>query len=137
MTADERIEKLLNRFGQTISDLPKPTLGQGDVEEMAYGWWHRDSAGKAVVGWFPADWLTPKDVIISACLDYVCHLCDVIDRMETALETATNTMDCLRCQMGIPNCYSNCNEHSKVADWQLSGMYKSEFKEFMEGQSDE
>ena len=24
MTADERIEKLLNRFGQTISNLPKP-----------------------------------------------------------------------------------------------------------------
>lgn len=25
MTADERIEVLLNRAGQTISDLPKPT----------------------------------------------------------------------------------------------------------------
>ena len=131
MTADERIEKLLNSFGQTISDLPKPTLDQGDVDECAYEYWHRDSAGKAVVGWFPVDWLTPKDVIISICLDYVCHLTDVIDRMEVALETAKLTMDCKLCQTPFKVCQLDCETHAKATDWRLSGMYKEEFEEFM------
>lgn len=82
MTADERIEKLLNRFGQTISDLPKPNTGY-----YAYGMVHRKKANYAAKNW---------DVSIGCDNneDYICHLCDVIDRMEIALETAANNSGC-------------------------------------------
>ena len=64
MTADERIEALLNRAGQTISDLPGP-LGYTAKQEAAAMEAAADFGG--------------DDVLIL-------HLTDVIDRMETALE---------------------------------------------------
>jgi len=87
MAADERLEKLLNHFGQTISDLPKPT-----EEGYAYEKEHRRSAREAALKW--------SDVNYAACPflnDYICHLADVIDKMEIALETALNVMHCETC----------------------------------------
>lgn len=125
LKADERIEKLLNRFGQTISDLPKPTY-----KHYAYKAEHNINAAFAARDWENSEsFPSPSDLT-----DYICHLTDVIDRMEVALETATNTMDCRRCEASLQDCNFNCNEHSKVADWQLSGMYHSEFNEFVEGE---
>lgn len=89
MTADERIENLLNSFGQTIADLPK-----AEASRHAYSWEHLDSANSAVCRWYGKqspgtsfDWE-----------DYICHLCDVIDRMEAALETARRMMGCCGCK---------------------------------------
>lgn len=101
MTADERIEKLLNRFGQTIEDLPKPN----DPNHYTYGWYAKQNLDKAAREWGEKDFYFHWDVIG----DYACHLCDVIDRMEIALETATRWMPCDRCEKE-DNCQDmDCN----------------------------
>ena len=89
MTADERIEKLLNRFGQTISDLPKP-----ENKEYSYGWYKMQHLDKAAIKWGKKDTYFAWDVVA----DYACHLCDVIDRLEIALETAVRCTDCGTCE---------------------------------------
>ena len=125
MTADERLEKLLNRFGQTIVDLHDPQDHTFNTFDTVMDWY--DQGAKAEVDWASLFYL-------EACESYISHLTEIIDRMEAALETATNTMDCRRCEASFQDCNFNCNEHSKVANWQLSGMYHSEFKEFVEGE---
>ena len=95
MTADERIEKLLNHYGQTISDLPKPRM------YFAYADVHRNKAFGTALKWHKED-DSPQEYIpdvlkLICCTDYICHLCDVIDRMEAALETATNNCRCTLC----------------------------------------
>ena len=104
MTADERIEKLLNRFGQTIEDLPKPDRNPSRL----YGPYSSTSrlnyyhAAREWSGW---DSRMP-DMALS---DYGCHLCDVIDKLEIALETATRWMPCDRCEKE-DNCQDmDCN----------------------------
>lgn len=84
MTADERIEGLLNHFGQTISDLPKTA-----EEAHAYDPEHRIKANTAAREW--GRMARPMSD------DYICHLCDVIDRMEIALDIALRTMPCENC----------------------------------------
>ena len=95
MTADERIEKLLNRFGQTISDLPKPRM------YWAYTSVHRDKASETALKLHKADdspqAFIPDTLKLICCTDYICHLADVIDRMEAALETAANNFECFHC----------------------------------------
>ena len=114
MTADERIEKLLNRFGQTVSDLPKPTSKQ-----YAYKASHNINAAFAARDW------ENNESFPSVCdlTDYICHLADVIDRMEVALETATNTMDCHYCKEFNEYCRLDCKSHARIADWKLHGLY--------------
>lgn len=90
MTADERIEALLNRFGQTISDLPKPDKGK-----FAYLAPHRGFVEIAVNEWCRHD--VDLMLLIDKYRDYICHLADVIDRMEVALETAKRTGLCCIC----------------------------------------
>lgn len=109
MTADERIEKLLNAFGQTIADLPKPT-----EEGYAYEKDHRIRAREAALTW--------SDVRYAACPflnDYICHMADIIDRMEIALETARRWGSCSKCrhfysdeepEEGTCQCSHNYNE---------------------------
>lgn len=92
MTADERIEKLLNRFGQTISDLPKP---EESKKHYTYGWYTKQNLDKAARKWDGIDNYFSWDVVG----DYACHLCDVIDRMEIALETAAKWADCGTCEI--------------------------------------
>ena len=92
MTADERIEKLLNHFGQTIADLPKPT-----EEDYAYEEEHRKAAMEAAMKWSHVNYSAG-----SFLRDYICHLADVIDRMEIALETALRiiqmfSVSCVSC----------------------------------------
>ena len=79
---DERLEKLLNRFGQTISDLPE-LYGDESRESGVTGAikWSRKTGGRVL-----------------AVENYICHLADVIDRMETALETAVRCIDCQYCE---------------------------------------
>ena len=95
MTADERIEKLLNRFGQTISDLPK-----ANNTRYAYTDNHcamTISAAYKFNDYHPKNY-TLNIVIIHILTDYICHLADVIDRMEIALETAVRCTDCGTCE---------------------------------------
>lgn len=111
MTADERIEKLLNRFGQTISDLPKP-------DRELYGPYSSTSRMNyyyAARKWFGQDSRMP-DMAIA----YGCHLCDVIDRMEIALETAANNSGCDFCEKQWNDCKLQPNNEQFVCDYRIA-----------------
>ena len=98
MTADERIEQLLNRFGQTIEDLPNPKSNKYST----YDWRTKRNLANAAIKW------DEKDDDWDVVRDYACHLCDIIDRMEIALETATRLMCCNNCYWA-GYCGENCN----------------------------
>jgi hypothetical protein len=110
MTADERIEKLLNRFGQTISDLPKANdykYNRKLIKPII-------SAEKCVDDWYDPD--HSYDFYQYAYPAYICHLCDVIDRMEIALETALTQLeeDCDKCS--TYDCQGNCRDNFFLRD---------------------
>ena len=111
MTADERIEKLLNRFGQTISDLPKASdykYNRKMIKTII-------SAEKCLDDWYNPD--HSYDLYQYASLAYICHLCDVIDRMEIALETAFTQLeyDCDKCS--TYDCQGgNCQDFFRLRD---------------------
>lgn len=105
MTADERIEKLLNAFGQTISDLP-----------TNYGRDHRLAALEASKAWNNTGAIYANN--------YICHLADVIDRMEIALETALHAANCDTCQFNSDESAVRCDEeesHYQIDDKWLEG----------------
>ena len=126
MTANERIEKLLNRFGQTISDLPRSKDEFNSTYSFAQLFMARCEALKFANSIQKLDYTT----------DYICHLADVIDRMEAALETALMTIDCMYCTAHCPDCGLDCETNAKICDGQLSGMYRYDFDEFVEGLND-
>lgn len=119
MTADERIEKLLNRFGQTISDLPKTTL-----EGHAYDFQHRINANTAAREW--GHMARPMSD------DYICHLCDVIDRLEIALETAIRLIPCEKCIDSEDYCDSSFCDF-QIDDWNLSDVSEEDLNEEVYG----
>lgn len=125
MTADERIEKLLNRFGQTIEDLPNPK--DYDWSRSAYDDVHLQSAKKAAYVWMWDEYqdadIIPMDEIEPPLCDYICHLADVIDRMEIALETAARWGDCLVCS-GY-GCGCDCMADNPCDKFQMSDMFLS------------
>lgn len=116
MTADERIEKLLNHFGQTIADLPKPeNLGNGFFKAR-YCNESRHVAANSVLqcvvpGALDID-QQDKGSTLMALEDYICHLADVIDRMEVALETALRilSMSCYLCAEN-DDCEQSCCDY--------------------------
>lgn len=89
MTCDERIEALLNRAGQTISDLPK-----GDGKHLIYDKELRKGADVAQRAWHGIG-EGYVDIVDDLYMhqDYILHLTDVIDRMEAALDNALNLHD--------------------------------------------
>ena len=128
LKADERIEKLLNRFGQTISDLPNPK--DYDWSRSAYDVGHLKQGKKAAYVWMWDEYqdadIIPIDEIEPPLCDYICHLADIIDRMETALETATLVTACAYCEKSTDEHinYSGCNADNidfRIADWALEG----------------
>lgn len=78
-SADERIEKLLNRAGQTISDLPKVN-GIG----MPYRIDKYESLLKAAADF--TQFNAPAGFEVFNVIQYALHLTDIIDRFEWALE---------------------------------------------------
>ena len=123
MTADERLEKLLNRFGQTISDLP--------IQQTAGYAYKRSHIGKAYEA--ATEWHGRVNSRSLDTGDYICHLADVIDRMETALETAVLSIDCRKCGGWEGDCYcGRCEGTPMIGDFQLSGMDEREFFDFVE-----
>lgn len=85
MTPDERIEKLLNRAGQTISDLPKATN-----YDFAY-----TNTDYALTIESVQEFECCEDITTLEFADYILHLTDIIDRMETALENVIGERDYL------------------------------------------
>ena len=85
MTTDERLEALLILAGQTISDLPKP-----QTADYAY---RRDLLGRAYIA--ATTWHGRLNNGTYDLADYILHLTDVIDRMETALENVCGERDYL------------------------------------------
>lgn len=88
MTPDERIEKLLNRAGQTISDLPRVN-GIG----MPYGVDRYEPLLKEASDFMQFN--APSGFEVFNVIQYALHLTDVIDRMETALENVCGERDYL------------------------------------------
>ena len=138
MTADERIESLLNCFGQTIADLPKPkNIGNGFFT-AGYNNESRHVAANSVLqcvvpGALDID-QQDKGSMLMALEDYICHLADVIDRMETALSTAQRVTTCKSCQHhkallakdwdNVP--CSECNSSQCRLCYQISDEYLSD-----------
>lgn len=81
MTADERIENLLQAYGQTISDLPTAN----DCKRQHRHIPHMNAAMDAAVDWYDPD---SEEEYFYAMEAYVCHLSEIIDRMEWALSNA-------------------------------------------------
>ena len=124
MTADERIERLLSRFGQTISDLPKP-----EKKKYSYGWYTSQHLDKAAREWGKKDAYFDWAVVS----DYACHLCDVIDRLEIALETALRLMPCEKCTEST-NCYRyHCDCDCRIKDEYLSDVKEEDLNEEVYG----
>lgn len=80
MTANERLEALLNRAGQTISDLP--TWG-GDMRRLGRA--KREALTEMGDRWTDFPTVSADEIPL---LEYILRLTDIIDRMEWALENA-------------------------------------------------
>ena len=91
MTCNERIEQLLNRAGQTISDLPK-----SDGKHLTYDRESRSSAEHGVFAYAKQSGYVDVIDCLAMHQDYILHLTDVIDRMETALENVCGERDYFR-----------------------------------------
>lgn len=96
MTSKERIEELVNYFGETLEDLPKP-----NKESSAY-----DEADLCAAKARAAEWdLTEYfDSNRETLCDFICHQSDVIEKLVKALETAA--AEKLRCK--------NCNNWLQI-----------------------
>lgn len=92
MTADERIEDLLNSFGQTINDLPKAPY----MYPKRYAYSHEQMDRAYEDAW---RWHRTSIKGMRYCEDYICHLIDMIGRMEDALETARRLVGCITCEI--------------------------------------
>lgn len=89
MTADERIEKLLNRVNNTVSDLPEDILfGYSPDSAVTYMQKALDACGLLD----DEDLTTVGAAITAACL-YGLHLNDVIERLAWALENLADKYD--------------------------------------------
>ncbi len=131
MTDDERIEKLLNRFGQTISDLPKPWIDDGHRKHYAYPVTHHPKVTEAVNEWSGLDNESMSvGFMIGSFKDYICHLCDVIDKLEIALETAAKWADCSTCAVEhTEECGGGIECNYQIYDGLLSDVSEEDLNE--------
>ena len=82
MTAEERIEKLLNRTNNTISDLPKDLILEYPSDKVVL---YMNKALEACE-FDHDDGVTTLGYALTAPALYGLHLCDVIERLAWALE---------------------------------------------------
>lgn len=83
---DRRIEELMNRVGGTI-----------DGTEKNHGQAARDAARSMAESYIMGNRMLLNE--INGAAEYICHLADIIDRMETALHNAAikaNALDKLK-----------------------------------------
>lgn len=108
MTANERLEALLNRAGQTISDLP--TWG-GDMRRLGRA--KREALTEMGDRWTDSQTISADEMPL---LEYILKLTDIIDRMEWALDKTIRERDYLARRPGDADCdcdncvYSDVNE---------------------------
>ena len=81
MTSKEKIEKLLNYYGDTLNDLPSPS-----VDRYAYSPADLSNACKQATGW--SFGITNMRVTESSLADFICHQSAVIEKLVKALESA-------------------------------------------------
>lgn len=75
----EQIEEMLKPYGLTLSDLPKPS-----IDHYAYEPKDRKTASSLAFHWQGQNgWCE------SALSDFICHQCDVIELLVSALSIAT------------------------------------------------
>jgi len=108
MTSPEKIEELLNRFGQTISDLPKPWIDDGHRKHYAYSVTHHPKVTEAVNEWNGLDNENMSvGFMIGSFKDYIRHQSDVIERLVKALEVAEKVASCDYCKKHEDKCSSS------------------------------
>lgn len=101
MTADERIEGMLNQLGQTMATLPSPVFENVEGRDanvlMAYEYPDRYNAVRVALKWHILNASIPEEqsegTLFATLSDYICHLVDVIDKLEIALDTALNALN--------------------------------------------
>lgn len=102
-SCDERIEKTLNRAGQTISDLPNGyLLNAGEakaIQGVACRWFVDEDAPEGVA---------LRNLVSIPLYQYILHLTDIIDRMELALENVCGERDYLVWALKIDNHCAAC-----------------------------
>lgn len=93
-TCDERLEAMLGRAGQTISDLPKR---EGTEASEPYPMSALPKANGAAWNWYlnngedMEDYDSTRSKMVLKL--YILHLTDIIDRMEWALKNLLNIYD--------------------------------------------
>lgn len=108
MTSPEKIEELLKRFGQTISDLPSPN--DYGLSGESYGVEQEKQAKKMAYVWtdeYMDGDIIPIDDVEPPLLDFICHQSDVIERLVAALETAEQVASCEFCKKHEDKCSSS------------------------------
>ena len=106
MTADERLEQLLNRAGQTISDLPK-----SDGIHLTYDRDSRSNARQEVFAYAKKSGYVDVIDCLAMHQDYILHLTDVIDRLEWALDNVTRERDWLKEMNRLQAACQTCAHH--------------------------
>lgn len=97
MTCNERLEALLNRAGQTISDLPK--AGEFTYAHLVNNPYTVLVVEKAIHDYERfgyAEYNSKSTDDYRMAIDYILHLTDIIDRLEWALENVCGERDYLR-----------------------------------------
>ena len=79
----EQIEEMLKPYGLTLSDLPKPS-----IDHYAYGYRDRNEASSLALNWQgQSEWAE------YALSDFICHQCDVIELLVSALSVANRRFE--------------------------------------------
>lgn len=88
MVTDEHVEKTLNRFGQTITDLPKSKNDYSNVyEDEKLLLAKKEAMGFVMDEWRLYDEKPEISSIVEMILcDYICHQSDVIERLLEVLK---------------------------------------------------
>lgn len=81
MTSKEKIEKLLNYYGDTLNDLPSP-----DVDRYAHYPADLNNACERATEW--SFGIKNMRVTESSLADFICHQSDIIKKLVKALESA-------------------------------------------------
>ena len=121
---EKRLEKLLNSFGGTLQDLPiiydydKPSY-QMNAQQAMYQWLEERGGINYIKDWDKS----PE-------YNYICHLADVIDKLETALMTARRMISCRDCiEVGAEECYGTCEDRFRISDYALTGLSPQEYEQ--------
>lgn len=103
MTSKERIEELLNCYGETLEDLPKrPYIGFVYSEEDL-----QDANNIASVWSFGEGFHDCSSLVL---LDFICHQGDMIEKLVKTLESANQTpIRCKDCKNYDP--LSHCGDY--------------------------